>query len=338
MENLKISKPLFLNLLQFAQQRGISNDVIERYLGGSIQQISEQDNTEMIPLRYQVSLYELLVNKLGDPIVGLHVGELYNVAAMGIVGQLIQNCRTLQQALEKSIEYFNLISNGFEMIMKHEPDSFRLIFRLDQGLQQLHPVGSHQLILGSMVYAYKEIYYLTGKHIEPTAAAIVFDAESTEMLRLLGKQPAVNAKENYLSFNNEILQTPITHSDYELLMILEQVACDRMSVQQSDNMVFTHQIERMIYSLIDPAFPSIQEIASNLNTTPRSIQRKLKDEHTSYATILEKIKKELAVTYLKKDLSIKEVSYLMGYAEPSSFVSAFKKWFGHTPVKYKSLL
>ena len=44
------------------------------------------------------------------------------------------------------------------------------------------------------------------------------------------------------------------------------------------------------------------------------------------------------MSYLKKDMSIKEVSYLMGYAEPSAFVNAFKKWFGRTPLSFRALL
>ena len=77
-------------------------------------------------------------------------------------------------------------------------------------------------------------------------------------------------------------------------------------------------------------------MAANLNLSPRSLQRKLGQEGTSYSAITEEIKKDLAISYLEKDLSIKEVSYLMGYSEPSTFVTAFKKWFGKTPLGFRA--
>ena len=50
---------------------------------------------------------------------------------------------------------------------------------------------------------------------------------------------------------------------------------------------------------------------------------------------MEEVKKDLATYYLKRDVSVKEISYLLGYSEISSFVKAFKKWTGKTPKSFK---
>jgi AraC-like DNA-binding protein len=46
--------------------------------------------------------------------------------------------------------------------------------------------------------------------------------------------------------------------------------------------------------------------------------------------------RERAETLLRKDhLPIAEVSYLVGYAEPSTFHRAFRRWTGQTPSRWR---
>mgnify|MGYP000515555330 CR=1 FL=1 len=63
---------------------------------------------------------------------------------------------------------------------------------------------------------------------------------------------------------------------------------------------------------------------------------RLKEENLTYKIVLEELKKQFALDYLKnKELSIKEVTYLLDYAEPSSFIRSFKRWTGETPKAYQ---
>lgn len=339
MDNLLVSRSLLVSLILFAEQRGVSSSTIAHFLGINDLDPGSGGQDEMVPLVHLAKLYEFLEQKTGDKNIGLHVGELYNVAAMGLVGQLIQNSRTVGEALQKGCDFFNLVTNGFEMIIENENQHFKLIFNVNSTLKSQFPSGSKHIMVASMAYAVKEIYYLIGKSIKPDAIVLNFELENTnEYERILGAVPVRSENEVFLKFENSILEQPIIYSDYEMLLTLEQVACDRVKRQQMSSPEFSQKVNTIIYSLIDPTFPSIEDVASNLHMTPRTIQRKLKNEDTTFGSLLENIKKELAVTYLKKDLTIKEVSYLMGYTESSSFVTAFKKWFGKTPVKFRSFL
>ena len=72
--------------------------------------------------------------------------------------------------------------------------------------------------------------------------------------------------------------------------------------------------------------------ASRLNTTKRSLQRRLQREGTSYGAVLEKLRHEMALHYLKQgDLRVEEVSLLLGFRDPNSFYRAFQGWTGMTP-------
>ena len=82
---------------------------------------------------------------------------------------------------------------------------------------------------------------------------------------------------------------------------------------------------------------SIESVAGNFNISVRTLQRKLKEEGVSYLQIIEEVRKSLAIHYIKKSSSsVKEISAVLGYSEPSGFVRAFKKWTGKTPSEYRN--
>ena len=126
----------------------------------------------------------------------------------------------------------------------------------------------------------------------------------------------------------------IIYSDFELLVALEKLACKRYTIQIQKTELFSDIIKSIIYTLIDPSFPSLTDISRQVNMSERSVQRKLKEEGYSYSTLLTEIKKSMAIECLDKKMSVKETSYLLGYSESSAFVNAFKKWFGISPLKY----
>ena len=75
--------------------------------------------------------------------------------------------------------------------------------------------------------------------------------------------------------------------------------------------------------------------ARRLRTSARTLQRRLGAEGTSVAKLLDELRRTRAEAYLEMGLSISEVSYLVGFAEPSVFFRAFKRWTGETPADFR---
>ncbi|MFD4604022.1 AraC family transcriptional regulator ligand-binding domain-containing protein [Streptomyces sp. NPDC058464] len=77
---------------------------------------------------------------------------------------------------------------------------------------------------------------------------------------------------------------------------------------------------------------SMDTIARKLTLSKRTLQRRIEAEDTSYQRILDTTRNDLARHYLvNTDLSIAEVSFLLGFSEPNSFYRAFRMWTGTTP-------
>ena len=82
--------------------------------------------------------------------------------------------------------------------------------------------------------------------------------------------------------------------------------------------------------------PNQQQIAEALHVSNRTLQRKLKDEGTSFMDLLQDTRLQLARKYLRHpNRSVVETAYLLGFSEPSTFSRAFKRWTGTAPADFR---
>ncbi len=97
---------------------------------------------------------------------------------------------------------------------------------------------------------------------------------------------------------------------------------------------FSAQITQMLSSSGNN-FPTMEAIAFTLSVTPRTLQRRLSAEDTNFRELLNAVKIERAIYYMtKKNQPPKQVSYLVGFKDASSFTKAFKRYTGKTPSDY----
>jgi len=79
-----------------------------------------------------------------------------------------------------------------------------------------------------------------------------------------------------------------------------------------------------------------RQVAEWLHMSRRTLQRKLRDEGTSYARELDGVRRELAERFIRdRSLTPSEITYLLGFAEISSFSRSFKRWTGIAPSAYR---
>ena len=78
----------------------------------------------------------------------------------------------------------------------------------------------------------------------------------------------------------------------------------------------------------------IRKLARELHMSVRTLQRRLDEEGTSFAALLDQVKHQLACALVEDpQLSLPEIAALLGFGEVASFSRAFKRWTGITPVE-----
>lgn len=96
-------------------------------------------------------------------------------------------------------------------------------------------------------------------------------------------------------------------------------------------------LRHAIGSSFGVAVTNLEHAARCAGVTPRTLQRWLAREGTTFARELQKVRRELAVRLLSdKRLSIASVARRVGYGDAANFTRAFKRWTDNTPKAYRN--
>lgn len=83
-------------------------------------------------------------------------------------------------------------------------------------------------------------------------------------------------------------------------------------------------------------YPVVDEVASLLKLSSRTLKRRLAEQGTSFSALLEEARQLDAIMLLRKpQLSLERVATELGYADPANFTRAFKRWTGMTPSAFR---
>jgi AraC-like DNA-binding protein len=101
---------------------------------------------------------------------------------------------------------------------------------------------------------------------------------------------------------------------------------------------FSEGLRRALTPYLGQEKPSKNLVAEALGVSPRTLHRRLADEHTSYSEILDQTRLMKAATLLKEtDMKLLDITLILGYENASSFTRAFHRWAGLSPREYRQL-
>jgi len=101
---------------------------------------------------------------------------------------------------------------------------------------------------------------------------------------------------------------------------------------------YSDAVARVIRDRVERGQPvSVDRIATDLHVSRRTLQRQLQAAHTSVRAELERVRHDAALALLRDDrLSIAEISARLGFADPSQFTRAMRRWSGAAPSQLRS--
>ena len=116
--------------------------------------------------------------------------------------------------------------------------------------------------------------------------------------------------------------------------LLDRFAGERLD--ELDQARVSQRVRAIIIHKLPDGEPGRDEIAEKLCISERTLQRQLLSEGTTFQQLLDQTRRELAGRYLRQPkLSLAEAAYLLGFAEPSAFSRACKRWFQLSPGQYR---
>ncbi len=281
-----------------------------------------------------LELLEKAVLLTGNKDLGLHLGYRSRFLP-NIVCYIMMNCLTIGDALIKYSQYKRIFSDetNIQLTGNHD-NTFLVMHSSAPELSLSRPFTDYKV---TTMYIF--LKFLTGGKFGLTGITVGHDKPDniSEYQKIFPCPISFSQPFASLIFTQEFLNLPIINPNKDLLNHFEQYArqiLDKISAQDS----FSKNISRMLIKTLQTGdSPSVDLIAKKSNMSVRKLQALLEKEKTTYKKLLHSVRKELAFAYLHdRQISLAEVSYLLGFSEPSAFHRAFKKWTGSTPGQFRA--
>ncbi len=285
------------------------------------------------PLVSVRQLWKLAIEKTGDPLIGLRMGDEIQAGALHGLGLAMITSNSLGHLLDLVARYGQVLSSTMHIQSTHTAEKSTLTVNTLAGDEPAHAAR-----ITMLAFVFRQAQRLSQHNIKAV--------EVTLAMKEIPDSPRLNAY-----FKSEVrLGAEADSISFSAKDVAESYACANPLLQEVNEKAINEYLERMkqarisdrvlllIKELLPRSEPRLSMIAKHLNLSERTLQRKLDAEKQSFLGLLDKARQTLANRWLvHSDLSVVEISYRLSFSDPSCFCRACHRWFAHSPSEHRRL-
>lgn len=291
------------------------------------------DPQARLPLICLDKLWDLAAERLGDTNLGLHLAETVDPSSFGLLSYLGTASATLGEGMERVFRYFRLLSEGssYDLTVGDELATVTAT----QDTPPDAPVRQRVEFTISVLFCYAR--HSVAGHWQ--ASDVFFEhaapADLAEHSRLYGLVPRFETPQSGFSFPRELLAQPLRTSNPALAALLERLAVQSLADRPHTTTVAGALRELFLRAGFAHEL-TLDAAAQQLRLSPRTLQRRLREEGTSHHEVVDEARRSLASRMLtQSSLGIAEVAFALGFSDRGALHRAFKRWTGTTPARYR---
>ena len=277
-------------------------------------------------------LLERAADALDAPLLGLHVGQRITPAHLGALGYALHACRDAGAALARWQQYEHLIANVARMEVRVEATSVAIEWH--DAPEPLGPLVDEVALTAIVQFARN----ITGTRTGPDEVCFVLPSPGDEQpyRDYFGCPVRFGQPVNRLAFPLRLLTQPLQRPDDALRQMMERQASALLAeLRQTDDL--EQSVREAVARLLTQGEVSIEQIASDLHVSSRTLHRRLAGLGLNFRRLREDTRRRLAIDHLNDPrLTLAEVAWLLGYSEHSAFTRAFRRWTGESPQQWRS--
>ncbi len=140
--------------------------------------------------------------------------------------------------------------------------------------------------------------------------------------------------ENKITYSNDDLKKPFITENNRMWDYLEPELNGRLEKKDA-NVDFSTQVRKTLFELIPSGISDMEKVSYELGMSKRTLGRRLSEEGTTYKDQLNKAREMLVCHYLKTDIPLNQIAFLVNYTDTKSLSRAFKLWTGVSISQYR---
>lgn len=267
--------------------------------------------------------------------IAFTIGKTLNFSALGLLGQLIVTSASLAQAFANNEKYWTLTNPSFYFGLE-QIDATMCTFsfnEIDRVAPEYQPVMSEMFFAALLAI----LRSMVREEINPIKADFIFKKPDYADIYLdeFCHNITFNSSKNCLTLDSNLLNyVPVASSPTLHKIFLARA--EALLADKKKHPSVTGKVICLLEEHIANHDFGISDIANSLGMEVRTLQRKLRDENTSYGAITDAIRFDHAKNLLRNtEDTIGEISDQLGFADTSNFNRAFRRWSGQAANEYR---
>ncbi|MEQ5870765.1 AraC family transcriptional regulator ligand-binding domain-containing protein [Sagittula sp. NFXS13] len=294
-------------------------------------QTSPMAPTQRITLEEIARLYQLAAPEIGDEMMGLWSRPIRPRTLQHLV-TVQREAKSLVSALYRFSTFWNLLLDDFRLDLRNSPEEVELSLIPYSDETRPQRFG-HMLMLK---LAHGLLSWLDGSETAVKAVRFAFARPdfAADYAVVFPCPVEFDAPHTSILFDPRQFNSPISRSPAEASVFLERAPIDWIF---TGSRVHTNSL-RVRAFLYGETWQNCQlpDAARALKVTPRTLNRRLKEEGTSFQEIKDALRRDIAIGALQQRTdSIEKIAFDTGFSAPSNFHRAFHKWTNRTPGSYR---
>ncbi|MBY6094131.1 AraC family transcriptional regulator [Ferrimonas balearica] len=310
---------------------GVDPDALFAEAGLSLED-ARRDSETRFPVRQMAQVWQLAVEHTGDPCIALTLTRYFQPSTYSAPGIAMVSSRNVLEGLQRCIRYFRHTTDVAEIEIQERGEQLALLIRIPA---QNEPCAG-EAIEAYCATAVQLFRLMLDEGFSPDRVTFRHPAEPAKteaFAEFFGCPVEFGSEDTLLIFNRSALVRPHMFANPALAASLDQWITERLASFTESQ--FATQVQRYLLDqlLFEPV--DAETVASHLNMSVRTMQRKLKKEGVSFHQLLNDCRHHLAIKLVaEKKRPLAEIAQMLGFADQSSFTRAFRQWTGISPKQY----
>jgi AraC-like DNA-binding protein len=303
----------------------------EQLLKGTGVKVGHLERGLSVPRPSFLALVLRALELTGEPGLGYYHGLALKLSSHGAVGLLAMTSGTLREALLVAERYITLRANEVRLQTRLEQDSMVLEFSTP-GPPQLQLFFSESMFIMLLHVSRSLVGHGIAARCEMPFPE---PAHFRRFAHLLPSDVRFSADTNRLLIPAHLLDEALLTSDSVTARRVER-ECQRELAELSERASFLTTLNRHIRPEAGD-FPSLEELADRMNSSTRTLKRKLALSGTSYRKLVDDLRRDRARELLTgSDLPLEKIASMLGYSDTASLHRSSRRWFEGTASKLRN--
>lgn len=318
------------HLLDRAVKAGLDGTRLRQAAGFAESDLADPD--ARVSRAKLIALWREICAHVDDPLLGLKLGAAYRAQDLGLIGYIMAASDNLGVALECITRYGRILSDDVQFSLHPGGDTVALDVSAPIDLAVFgHPIVVRLTVVLSIIRD------ITESDILPVAVHLPLapPPDPEPYLEFFRVPPHFNSKAAALVLRAGDLRRPIPSADIALSHYLKNYARSILETIPPEGSL-AHRIARILMVRLPAGDPGIDAVAVTLGMNTRTVQRRLKQEGTTYRNVRDSFRHSTARQLLgNPGVPIKEIAFLLGYQELGAFYRAFRRWETVSPMDFR---